>query len=83
MDDAASDTSGTVAFDASITDLNEDQDISAPSDAKPFDDLLGQLGALGALGSGGGRRGRIVELVEGRNRRRSRQVLEVPDRRRE
>jgi hypothetical protein len=52
IEDAASKTSGTVAFDVSITDLNEDQDIAEPADAKPFDQLLGQLGGLG-LGAGG------------------------------
>ncbi|MGI8780982.1 MAG: hypothetical protein ACR2L8_12615 [Solirubrobacteraceae bacterium] len=46
-------TSGTVAFDIAISDLNEDQDIAEPADAKPFDQLLGQLGGLGALGAGG------------------------------
>ena len=58
VDDKSSGTSGTVAFDVSITDLNEDQDIAEPSDAKPFSDLLGQLGGLGlgagASGSGSG-----------------------------
>ena len=53
VDDSASNTSGTVAFDVSITNLNEDQDIAEPSDAKPFSELLGQLGGLG-LGSGSG-----------------------------
>ncbi len=53
VDDKGSGTSGTVAFDVSITDLNEDQDIAEPSDAKPFDQLLGQLGGLG-LGGGSG-----------------------------
>jgi hypothetical protein len=43
-------TSGTVAFDVAITDLNEDQDIAEPADARPFDELLGQLGGLSALG---------------------------------
>jgi hypothetical protein len=52
IDDQASRTSGTVAFDVSITDLNEDQDIAEPADAKPFEDLLGQFGGLGALGGG-------------------------------
>ena len=52
IEDAASKTSGTVAFDVSIADLNEDQDIAEPADAKPFDQLLGQLGGLG-LGAGG------------------------------
>jgi len=46
-------TSGTVAFDIAISDLNEDQDVAEPADAKPFDQLLGQLGGLGALGAGG------------------------------
>jgi hypothetical protein len=50
--DSSSGTNGTVAFDVSITDLNEDQDIAEPADAKPFDDLLSQLGGLG-LGLGG------------------------------
>jgi hypothetical protein len=56
IDEKQSGTSGTVAFDVSITALNEDQDIAEPADAKPFDDLLGQLGGLGlggAAGSGG------------------------------
>jgi hypothetical protein len=54
IEDAASSTSGTVAFDISLTDLNEDQDIAEPADAKPFDELLGQLGGLGALGGAAG-----------------------------
>ena len=37
-------SSGTIAFDVSITDLNEAQDIPEPQDAQPFDQLLGQLG---------------------------------------
>jgi hypothetical protein len=53
VDDKSSGTSGTVAFDVSIADLNEDQEIAEPSDAKPFQDLLGQFGGLGALGGGG------------------------------
>jgi hypothetical protein len=53
VQDAESGTSGTVAFDVSITDLNEDQDIAEPADAKPFSELLGQFGGLG-LGAGGG-----------------------------
>jgi hypothetical protein len=52
IDDQASSTSGTLAFDVSIADLNEDQDIAEPADAKPFKDLLGQFGGLGALGGG-------------------------------
>jgi hypothetical protein len=56
VEDAASSTSGTIAFDVSITDLNEDQDIAEPADAKPFSELLGQFGGLGlgAAGSGSG-----------------------------
>jgi hypothetical protein len=46
-------TSGTVAFDVSITELNEDQEIAEPSDAKPFEELVGQLGGLGLGGLGG------------------------------
>ena len=56
----------------SITDVNEDQDISAPADAKPFDELLSQLGGLGALG---GRR-----LVLGGGVRLGRRLLGAPRR---
>jgi hypothetical protein len=45
--------SGTVAFDVSITDLNEDQDIAEPADAKPFQQLMDQLEGLGLGGLGG------------------------------
>jgi hypothetical protein len=54
VEDAGSDTSGTVAFDISITDLNEDQDIAEPADAKPFSDLVSQLGGLGLGAASGG-----------------------------
>jgi hypothetical protein len=59
VEDAQSGTNGTVAFDVSITDLNEEQDIAEPADAKPFDELLGQLGGLGlgGLGAGGAQGG--------------------------
>jgi hypothetical protein len=61
VEEQQSGTAGTVAFDASITDLNEDQDIAEPSDAKPFSELLGQLGSLGigggALGGSSGSSG--------------------------
>lgn len=48
-----------VDFDLSITDLNKEQEVTAPENAKPFDELLGSLGALGlgnlgGLGGGGG-----------------------------
>jgi hypothetical protein len=51
--------SGSLKFDVSLTDLNEDQDISEPSNAKPFDQLLSQLGGLGlgGLGATGGSSG--------------------------
>jgi hypothetical protein len=52
IEDTDSKTTGTIAFDASITNLNEDQDIAEPADAKPFSELLGQFGSLG-LGAGG------------------------------
>jgi hypothetical protein len=45
-------TSGTLSLDFQLLDLNEDQSIEAPSNAKPFDELLGQLGGLGLGGSG-------------------------------
>jgi hypothetical protein len=44
--------SADVNLDLQLTDVNHDQTISAPSGAKPFDQLLGQLGGLG-LGTGG------------------------------
>ncbi len=50
VDDKSSKTTGSVLFDVSITDLNEDQKIAEPSDAKPFGELLGQLGGLGIGG---------------------------------
>jgi hypothetical protein len=56
IDDKASGSSGTVGFDVAITDLNEDQDIAEPADAKPFNDLLGQLGGLGLGGASSGSR---------------------------
>jgi hypothetical protein len=42
-----------VDVDFSYTDVNEGQDIKSPSNAKPFDQLLGQLqGLAGQLGTG-------------------------------
>lgn len=46
--------SARVKFDLSLTDLNKGQDIAAPANAKPFDELAGQLGALGLGGLGAG-----------------------------
>ncbi len=45
--------SADIKLDLSISDLNEDQEISEPSGAKPFDQLLSQLGGLGLGGLGG------------------------------
>jgi hypothetical protein len=42
-----------VRLDLQLLDLNEDQDIEAPDDAKPFEELVQQLEALG-LGNLGG-----------------------------
>jgi hypothetical protein len=47
-------TTGTFGLDISITDLNEDQDIAEPADAKPFSELAGQLGGLGLGATSGG-----------------------------
>jgi hypothetical protein len=41
-------------FDLTLTELNEDQEIAAPEDAKPFAELADQLGGLGLGGLGGG-----------------------------
>jgi hypothetical protein len=54
VDDKSSNATGTVALDISIADLNEDQDIAEPADAKPFSDLVGQLRALGLGAASGG-----------------------------
>ena len=53
-DPAGSGGTADVEFDLSLTDLNEDQEISEPENTKPFDELLGQLGGLGGLGALGG-----------------------------
>jgi hypothetical protein len=53
--DAGGLRSGDLAFDMTIGALNEEQDISEPEDAKPFEELLQQLnGTLGGGGSGSG-----------------------------
>jgi hypothetical protein len=47
--------SGSLDLDLSLTDVNEEQEIVAPSDPKPFADLAQRLQGLGlALGGGGG-----------------------------
>jgi hypothetical protein len=44
-----------VVLDVSLTGVDEDQDIAAPSDPRPFGELTDRLGGLGfALGGGGG-----------------------------
>ena len=45
-----------IRFDLQLLDVNEDQDIEAPSGAKPFKELVAQLEGLGLgnLGLGGG-----------------------------
>ncbi|HWT24889.1 MAG TPA: hypothetical protein VN213_15410 [Solirubrobacteraceae bacterium] len=44
-----------VTLDLSLTEVNEGQDISAPSDPRPFSELTNRLGGLGfALGGGAG-----------------------------
>jgi hypothetical protein len=51
----SSSPNGSAEFklDFAISDLNEDQKISEPSGAKPFDELLSKLGGLGLGGLGG------------------------------
>jgi len=44
-------TSGTLQLDLTIADLNQDQTITAPKNARPLEELTGQLGG-GAAGSG-------------------------------
>jgi hypothetical protein len=48
-------SSGSADFklDLAISDVNEDQEVSEPSGAKPFDQLVSQLGGLGLGGLGG------------------------------
>jgi hypothetical protein len=55
-DSSSPNGSADLKLDFSISGLNEDQEISEPSGAKPFDQLLSQLGGLGlgGLGSGSG-----------------------------
>jgi hypothetical protein len=60
LTDPASGDSAAVTFSLGIADPNEPQDITAPTDAQPLEDLLNQipggaeaLGGLGATGLGG------------------------------
>ena len=52
-DSSSPNGSADFKLDFSISGLNEDQEISEPSGAKPFDQLLSQLGGLGLGGLGG------------------------------
>jgi hypothetical protein len=47
-------TSGKIAFDLTIADLNEDQDIKAPASSRPLAELSEALGGLLGGGSGTG-----------------------------
>jgi hypothetical protein len=59
LDAPESAQSADVRFDLQLLEVNEDQDIEAPSGAKPFKELIGQLEGLGLgnLGLGGGSAG--------------------------
>lgn len=46
-------TSGTVKLALEIADLNKDQQIVAPKNARPLSELQNQLGLLGSLGGSG------------------------------
>jgi hypothetical protein len=50
---AAQNQTADVKLDVQILDLNQGQDISAPANPKPFNDLLGKLNGLGLGGLGG------------------------------
>jgi hypothetical protein len=51
---AAQNQTADVELDFQLLDLNEGQDISAPSNAKPFDQLVSKLNGLGLGTIGGG-----------------------------
>ena len=52
VDPPNSDSSGSFSISVVLADVNEEQDITAPSDAKPFDELIAAIGegALSGLG---------------------------------
>lgn len=56
LDDTASDQTASISFDLTLGSVNEPQEVSAPSGAKPLSDLIGgDLGSMlggGALGGG-------------------------------
>ena len=45
--------SAALRLDLSLLEVNEDQEIEAPDDARPFEELVGQAGGLGLGGAGG------------------------------
>jgi hypothetical protein len=51
-DSSSPNGSASIKLDFSITDLNEDQEISEPSGVKPFEELTAKLGSLGLGGLG-------------------------------
>ena len=72
--------SGTLKLDFSLLDLNEDQEISEPSNPKPFNQLLSQLGGLGLGGLGRRKREQRQRLglrLGRRHRRRPEEVLRL------
>lgn len=60
------DPAESFAFDLDLTlsELNEDQEISAPDDAEPIADLLGQFGGLGGLGGVPAPGGEVPEVPD-------------------
>ena len=63
--------SADIRFDFQLLDVNEDQEIEAPANAKPFEELLKQLEGLGAGldlgalgGAGGGKQPNVDEYSE-------------------
>lgn len=57
-------TGGTIGFDLTFNELNEDQEVKAPSNARPLSELTGALGGVipgaggdGSTGSGSGASG--------------------------
>jgi hypothetical protein len=45
--------SAALRLDLSLLEVNEDQEIEAPDDPRPFEELVGQAGGLGLGGAGG------------------------------